>query len=51
MSTRPGRIKAVVETGLGADASRALIDEKADQLWEMLRDEVVRAMAEERRKV
>jgi NitT/TauT family transport system ATP-binding protein len=51
MSTRPGRIKAIVETGLGADASRAAIDEKADQLWDMLRDEVVRAMAEERSKV
>jgi NitT/TauT family transport system ATP-binding protein len=51
MSTRPGRIKAVVETGLGPDASRALIDEKADELWDMLRDEVVRAMAEERKKV
>ena len=51
MSTRPGRIKAIVETGLGPDASRALIDEKADQLWDMLRDEVVRAMAEERKKV
>jgi NitT/TauT family transport system ATP-binding protein len=50
MSTRPGRIKAIVETGLGPDASREAIDEKADQLWEMLRDEVVRAMAEERRK-
>ena len=48
MSTRPGRIKAVVETGLGADASRAAIDEKADQLWDMLRDEVMRAIAEER---
>jgi NitT/TauT family transport system ATP-binding protein len=51
MSTRPGRIKAIVETGLGADASREAIDEKADQLWEMLRDEVMRAMAEERSKV
>ena len=51
MSTRPGRIKAIVETGLGPDASRVAIDEKADQLWEMLRDEVVRAMAEERSKV
>jgi NitT/TauT family transport system ATP-binding protein len=51
MSTRPGRIKAVMETGLGPDASRALIDEKADELWDMLRDEVVRAMAEERKKV
>jgi NitT/TauT family transport system ATP-binding protein len=50
MSTRPGRIKAIVETGLGADATREAIDEKADQLWEMLRDEVMRAMAEERRK-
>jgi NitT/TauT family transport system ATP-binding protein len=50
MSTRPGRIKAIVETGLGPDASRTAIDEKADQLWDMLRDEVVRAMAEERRK-
>jgi hypothetical protein len=40
-----------VETGLGPDASRALIDEKADELWDMLRDEVVRAMAEERKKV
>jgi NitT/TauT family transport system ATP-binding protein len=49
MSTRPGRIKAIVETGLGPDASRAAIDEKADALWVMLRDEVVRAMAEERR--
>jgi NitT/TauT family transport system ATP-binding protein len=50
MSTRPGRIKAIVETGLGAEASRAAIDEKADQLWDMLRDEVMRAMAEERSK-
>ncbi|MPZ56258.1 MAG: ATP-binding cassette domain-containing protein [Rhizobiales bacterium] len=50
MSTRPGRIKAIVETGLGPGASRALIDEKADKLWDMLRDEVVRAMAAERSK-
>jgi NitT/TauT family transport system ATP-binding protein len=49
MSTRPGRVKAIVATGLGPDASREAIDEKADQLWEMLRDEVMRAMAEERR--
>jgi NitT/TauT family transport system ATP-binding protein len=49
MSARPGRIKTTVETGLGADASRAAIDQKADELWDMLRDEVVRTIAEERR--
>ena len=49
MSARPGRIKTIVETGLGPDATRAAIDEKADELWDMLRDEVVRTIAEERR--
>jgi NitT/TauT family transport system ATP-binding protein len=49
MSARPGRIKTIVETGLGPDATRAAIDEKADELWEMLRDEVVRTIDEERR--
>ena len=49
MSARPGRIKTIVEAGLGADASRAAIDAKADELWDMLRDEVVRTIAEERR--
>jgi NitT/TauT family transport system ATP-binding protein len=47
MSARPGRIKTIVETGLGAQASRAAIDEKADELWDMLRDEVVRSIAAE----
>ena len=49
MSARPGRIKTIVETGLGPDASRAAIDEKADELWDMLRDEVVRTIAAEGR--
>jgi NitT/TauT family transport system ATP-binding protein len=49
MSARPGRIKTIVETGLGPDASRAAIDEKADALWDLLRDEVVRTLDEERR--
>jgi NitT/TauT family transport system ATP-binding protein len=49
MSARPGRIKTIVETGLGPGASRAAIDEKADELWELLRDEVVRTIDEERR--
>jgi NitT/TauT family transport system ATP-binding protein len=49
MSARPGRIKTIVETGLGPDASRAAIDEKADELWDMLRDEVVRSIAAEGR--
>jgi len=49
MSARPGRIKTVVETGLGPEATRAAIDEKADALWEMLREEVVRNIAAERR--
>jgi len=49
MSARPGRIKTIVETGLGPEATRAAIDEKADALWEMLREEVVRSIAEERR--
>jgi NitT/TauT family transport system ATP-binding protein len=49
MSARPGQIKTIVETGLGPDATRAAIDAKADELWDMLRDEVVRTIAEERR--
>jgi len=49
MSARPGRIKTIVETGLGPEASRAAIDAKADELWDMLRDEVVRSIAEEGR--
>jgi NitT/TauT family transport system ATP-binding protein len=49
MSARPGRIKTIVETGLGPDASRSAIDEKADELWELLRDEVVRTIDDERR--
>ena len=47
MSARPGRIKTVVETGLGPNASRAAIDAKADELWDVLRDEVVRSIAAE----
>jgi NitT/TauT family transport system ATP-binding protein len=49
MSARPGRIKTIVETGLGPDAGRAAIDAKADELWDMLRDEVVRTIDDERR--
>jgi NitT/TauT family transport system ATP-binding protein len=47
MSARPGRIKTIIETGLGPDATRAAIDAKADELWDLLRDEVVRTIAEE----
>jgi energy-coupling factor transporter ATP-binding protein EcfA2 len=49
MSARPGRIKTIIETGLGPDATRAAIDAKADELWDLLRDEVVRTIAEEGR--
>ena len=49
MSARPGRVKTIIETGLGPDATRAAIDAKADELWDLLRDEVVRTIAEERR--
>ena len=49
MSARPGRIKTIIETGLGPDATRAAIDAKADELWDLLRDEVARTIAEEGR--
>jgi len=48
MTARPGRIKTIIETGLGADASRAAIDEKADELWQLLRDEVQTTIAQEK---
>ena len=47
MSARPGRIKAVVETGLGnrdpgIQRSKEFV-EKVDELWNLVRDEAIKA--------
>jgi NitT/TauT family transport system ATP-binding protein len=44
MTARPGRIKAIVETGLAADAPRLAVDAKAEEIWDILREEVLKAV-------
>ena len=45
MTARPGRIKRVVPTGLGAGAERLEVDRKAEEVWDILRDEVLKTAA------
>ena len=44
MTARPGRVKQIVKTGLGADAPRAAVDSKAEEIWDILRDEVLKTV-------
>jgi len=44
MTARPGKIKKIIDIDLPVDAPRLLIDEKADEIWKILRDEVVRTV-------
>ena len=44
MTARPGRIKEVLEIDLPDDAPRLKADEKADEIWDILRDEVIKAV-------
>lgn len=44
MTARPGRIKEVVPTNLGADAPRLEVDRNAEEVWDILRDEVLKAV-------
>ena len=44
MTARPGRIKRVIETGLGAGAERLEVDRKAEEVWDILREEVLKTV-------
>ncbi len=44
MSARPGRIKEIVDIDLPEGAPRLAVDEKAEEIWETLRDEVLKAV-------
>ena len=44
MTARPGRIKTVLDIDLADDAPRLKVDEKADEIWDILRDEVIKAV-------
>jgi len=44
MTARPGRIKRVIETGLGVGAERLEVDRKAEEVWDILRDEVLKTV-------
>ena len=44
MTARPVRIKAVLDIDLADDAPRLAVDEKADEIWDILRDEVIKAV-------
>jgi len=44
MSARPGRIKTVLDIDLADDAPRLAVDEKADEIWDILKDEVIKAV-------
>ena len=44
MTARPGRIKRIIETGLGAGAARLEVDRKAEEVWDILRDEVLKTV-------
>jgi NitT/TauT family transport system ATP-binding protein len=47
MTARPGRIKQVLPIDLGTDAPRLEVDRKAEEVWEILRDEVIKAVVPE----
>lgn len=44
MTARPGKIKSVLDIDLADDAPRLAVDEKADEIWDILRDEVIKAV-------
>ena len=44
MTARPGRIKRIIETGLGAGAERLEVDRKAEEVWDILREEVLKTV-------
>ena len=44
MTARPGKIKKIIDIDLPDDAPRLMVDEKADEIWDILRDEVVKAV-------
>ena len=43
-TARPGRIKRILETGLGAGAERLEVDRKAEEVWDILREEVLKTV-------
>ena len=44
MTARPGRIKRIIWTGLGAGAERLEVDRMAEEVWDILRDEVLKTV-------
>ena len=44
MTARPGRIKRIIETGLDVGAARLEVDRKAEEVWDILRDEVLKTV-------
>lgn len=44
MSARPGRIKEIMKIDLGDDAPRLAVDEKAEQIWDTLKEEVLKTV-------
>ena len=44
MSARPGRIKEIIDIDLADDAPRLAVDEKAEEIWDTLKEEVLKAV-------
>ena len=44
MTARPGRNTLIILTGLGAGAERLEVDRKAEEVWEILREEVLKTV-------
>ncbi len=44
MTARPGRIKRILQTGLSAGAERLEVDRKAEDVWDILREEVLKTV-------
>ena len=44
MSARPGRIKEIMDIDLADDAPRLAVDEKAEEIWDTLKEEVLKAV-------
>lgn len=44
MSARPGRIKEIMKIDLADDAPRLAVDEKAEEIWDTLKEEVLKAV-------
>ena len=40
MSARPGRIKTILNTKLGAGDPRQAIDDLSEEIWSLLREEI-----------